>query len=84
MAKNLTDRVAKLEAEVAALQGMLLSIMVATRRGERVAAAATVELAEAFGDDAEEAGLRAVAAEMRHLLDSLARMEGGEDADIGQ
>ncbi|WP_298174595.1 hypothetical protein [Novosphingobium sp.] len=82
MTKNLSERVATLEAEVAALQGILLSFMVATRRAESFAATAAIELAEAFGDDAEEAGQRAIATETRHLLDALARMhEGSKDAD---
>lgn len=81
MAKKLTDRVAMLEAEVAALRGVVLSFMVASARAERMIAAAAVELAETFGDDAEDAGHRAIAVETRELIDVLARMrEGGEDA----
>ncbi len=82
MARKLTDRVAMLEAEVAALRGVALSFMVASARAESLIAAATVELAEAFGDDAEDAGHRAIAVETRDLIDVLTRMrEGGENAD---
>lgn len=82
MTKKLTERVAKLEAEVAALQGMLISFMIASRRAERLVSTATMELVETYGDDAEDAGHHAIAAETRHLLAALARLQSGEDAEV--
>lgn len=81
MTTKLTERVQTLEAQVAALQGMLLSFMVATQRAERFITATTVKLAEEFCDDAIDARQRTMALEMDHLLSSLARMhQSGEDS----
>lgn len=84
MTTKLTERVQTLEAQIAALQGMLLSFMVATQRAERFVTAATVKLAEEFCDDAIDARQRTMALEMDHLLSSLARMhQSGEDPPRG-
>ena len=80
MSENLHERIARLEARVAALDALLLSFIVATRRAQRFVSDTTVELAEAFCDDAVDAGLRPLGDETQRLLDALARLhERGKD-----